>query len=51
MGAQIVARAWTDPAFKQRLLKDGTEAIGEFGLDMGNDPTGRGGEHAQPCTT
>jgi nitrile hydratase len=35
MGAQIVACAWTDPAFKQRLLANGTEAIKEFGLDMG----------------
>ena len=34
-GAKIVARAWTDPAYKQRLLKSGTEAIKEFGLDMG----------------
>src|SRR5579864_4713907 len=34
-GAKIVARAWTDPAYKQRLLKNGTEAIKEFGLDMG----------------
>jgi nitrile hydratase len=35
MGAKIVARAWTDPAFKKRLAADGTEAIKEFGLDMG----------------
>ena len=35
MGAKIVARAWTDPAFKQRLLANGTETIKEFGLDMG----------------
>ncbi|MDE2476485.1 MAG: nitrile hydratase subunit alpha [Alphaproteobacteria bacterium] len=34
-GATIVARAWTDPAYKQRLLKNGTEAIRDFGLDMG----------------
>jgi len=31
-GAQIVARAWTDPEFKQRLLASGAEAITEFGL-------------------
>jgi nitrile hydratase len=30
-----VARAWTDPTYKQRLLADGSEAIHEFGLDMG----------------
>jgi nitrile hydratase subunit alpha len=35
MGAKIVARAWTDPAFKQRLLADGSRTIKEFGLDMG----------------
>ena len=34
MGAKIVARAWIDPAYSQRLMKDGSEAIGEFGLDM-----------------
>mgnify|MGYP000560143682 FL=1 len=26
-GAQVVARAWVDPAYKQRLLEDGTAAI------------------------
>ncbi len=31
-GARVVARAWTDPAFKARLLADGTAAIGEFGF-------------------
>ena len=31
-GAQVVARAWTDPAFKQRLLTDGTAAIAELGF-------------------
>jgi nitrile hydratase len=30
-GAKVVARAWVDPAFKQRLLEDGTAAIAEFG--------------------
>ena len=32
-GAALIARAWTDPAFKQRLLADGTAAIEEFGID------------------
>ena len=31
-GAAVVARAWTDPAFKQRLIADATAAIGEFGF-------------------
>jgi nitrile hydratase subunit alpha len=30
-GARVVARAWVDPAFKERLLASGTSAIGEFG--------------------
>jgi nitrile hydratase len=32
-GAQVVAKAWTDPAFKARLLADGTAAISELGLE------------------
>ncbi len=31
-GAQVVARAWTDPAFKERLLADGTAAVAELGI-------------------
>jgi nitrile hydratase subunit alpha len=31
-GAKVVARAWVDPAYKQRLLKDATAAIKEFGF-------------------
>jgi nitrile hydratase len=31
-GARAVARAWTDPEFKDRLLADGTSAIGELGI-------------------
>ena len=31
-GAQVVARAWTDPEYKQRLLDDGSAAIGELGF-------------------
>jgi nitrile hydratase len=30
-GARVVARAWVDRAFKQRLLADGTAAIAELG--------------------
>ena len=30
-GAKVVARAWTDPDFKQRLLADGTAALAEMG--------------------
>jgi nitrile hydratase len=35
LGARIVARAWSDPAYKQRLLANGTAAVEEFGVDMG----------------
>jgi nitrile hydratase len=31
-GAAVVARAWRDPAFKVRLLADGTAAIDELGF-------------------
>ena len=30
-GARVVARAWTDPAYKRRLLEDATSAIAELG--------------------
>lgn len=35
-GAEVVARAWTDPAFKQRLLDDPGEAVAEYGVNMGH---------------
>lgn len=38
-GARVVARAWADPAYKARLLADGSKAIAELGY------SGRGGEH------
>ena len=31
-GAKVVARAWTDPDYKARLLEDGTKAISELGF-------------------
>lgn len=31
-GARVVAKAWTDPAFKARLLANGLEACAELGL-------------------
>jgi len=31
-GARVVARAWVDPAYRARLLADGTAAIGELGF-------------------
>jgi nitrile hydratase len=38
-GAKVVAKAWTDPAFAERLKRDGTAAVAELGYG------GRGGEH------
>jgi nitrile hydratase len=34
VGARIVAKAWTDPAFKARLLADGNAGVGELGLSV-----------------
>jgi nitrile hydratase len=31
-GAQVVARAWTDPDFKRRLLRNATDTLAELGL-------------------
>jgi nitrile hydratase len=38
-GARVVARAWVDPAYKQRLLADADKAIAELGYG------GQQGEH------
>jgi nitrile hydratase len=38
-GAKVVARAWVDPAYRQRLLAESTAAIAELGF------MGRQGEH------
>lgn len=38
-GAQVVAKAWNDPAYRRRLLADATAAIAELGF------VGRQGEH------
>ena len=38
-GAQVVARAWTDPEYRAWLMKDATSAIASLGY------TGRQGEH------
>lgn len=34
-GAKVVAKAWTDPAFKARLLADANKAIAELGMRDG----------------
>jgi nitrile hydratase len=38
-GARVVAKAWSDPAYKRRLLENTSEAMAEFGY------TGRQGEN------
>jgi nitrile hydratase len=38
-GAKVVARSWSDPAYRERLLNDATSAIAALGF------TGRAGEH------
>ncbi len=38
-GARVVARAWIDAAFRERLLRDATSAVAELGY------SGRQGEH------
>ncbi|HEV7816810.1 MAG TPA: nitrile hydratase subunit alpha [Janthinobacterium sp.] len=42
-GARIVARAWSDPAYKQRLIDDTPKAIAELNFPLGMD--GAEGEH------
>jgi len=37
-GARLVARAWVDPEFKERLLANAREAALELGLDPGPSP-------------
>jgi nitrile hydratase alpha subunit len=37
-GARLVARAWADPDFKERLLADARAAAAELGLDAGPSP-------------
>jgi len=34
LGARVVARAWADPAFKARLLANGSAACEELGIDL-----------------
>jgi nitrile hydratase len=36
LGAKVVARAWVDPAFKRRLLKNTRAALAELGIDIGS---------------
>jgi nitrile hydratase len=47
-GARVVARAWHDPVFRDRLLRDGNAAIAELGYSMvhgSNEPVLRAVEN------
>ncbi len=33
-GARVVAKAWTDPAFRQRLFANGRDTVAELGIGM-----------------
>lgn len=35
LGAKVVARAWVDPDYKARLLKSGSNAVKELGIEPG----------------
>jgi nitrile hydratase len=37
-GARMVAKAWTDPAYRARLLEDGSKAAEEIGIPMRGMP-------------
>ena len=36
LGAKIIARAWTEPDFKKRLMEQPNEAVAEYGVNMGH---------------
>ena len=36
LGARVVARAWFDPQYKARLLRDANAAVSELGIGLGN---------------
>uniref|UniRef100_A0A7S0RZI6 nitrile hydratase n=1 Tax=Chlamydomonas leiostraca TaxID=1034604 RepID=A0A7S0RZI6_9CHLO len=48
-GARLVARAWVDPAFKQRLLQDAGAAAAELGVSASVYPSAPGG--STPAST
>src|SRR5262249_38178851 len=36
LGARVVAHAWSDPAYRQRLLTKASDAVAELGIEPGN---------------
>ena len=37
-GARVVAKAWTDPAYRELMLRDGTQAAEDLGIPMRGAP-------------
>lgn len=37
IGAKVVARAWTDPEFKERLLENGIEAVAQLDVEVSDE--------------
>ena len=51
-GARVVARAWVDPGYRERLLATAARAIAELGYRRRRGRAhGRRREHAARCTT
>ena len=46
-GARLVARAWTDPAFKARLVADAAGVLAEEGYELEHSPTVRVVENSE----
>jgi hypothetical protein len=51
LGAKVVARAWTDPAFKKLLLTDTRAALKQMGIEIGPAPEFATVENTRRCTT
>ena len=49
LGARVVARAWVDPEFKARLLKDGMSGAAELGIEADGWPANGGVTGASCC--
>lgn len=56
LGSRVIAKAWADPDFRQRLLSDPKPAITALGIDVSNTPelrvleNGQGVHHVVVCT-
>ena len=48
-GARVVARAWVDPAYKARLLADGTAAMAAGTTSTGSAPSRRSSRRRGSC--